>query len=55
MGAAEKSRQQIGYKQVTNSFLSGAFVGFRLTFVARHGRAQVVVTGTQRYNVVSKN
>lgn len=53
-GVAEKSHQQIGYTQVTNSFLSGTFVAFRLTFVARDGRSRVLVTGTQCYNVVSK-
>ena len=55
MGFAEKSHQEIGCKQVTNGLLSGMFVAFQLTFVARHGCAQFLVTGTQCNNVVSKN
>lgn len=55
MGFAEKSHQQIGCKEVTKGLLAGTFVAFKLTFVARHGCAQVLVTGTQRNNVVSKN
>lgn len=55
MGFAEKNCQQIGCKQVTNNLLSGMFVASQLTFVARHGYAQVLVTGTQCNSVVSKN
>lgn len=52
---AEKSHQRIGCEQVTKGLLLRMFVAFQLTFVARHGRAQILVIGTQRTNVVSKN
>lgn len=44
MGFSEKSHQQIGCKQVTNGLLSGTFVAFQFTFVARRGCTQVLVT-----------
>lgn len=55
MGFAEKSHQQIGCKQVMKGLLLRMFVAFQLTFVARHGRAQILVIGTRHNNVVSKN
>lgn len=55
MAFGEKRHQQAGCKQVTNSMLSETFAAFQLTLVARHGCVQVLVTGTQHNNIVSKN
>jgi len=55
MEFAGRSCQQIAYKQVTNGLLSGTFLAFQVAFVASLGQAQVLVTGTQHNDVVSKN